>query len=97
MPRLNRRSDGGYFVTNSFKKGHRITHTTYQVEPRALEILESHGIRSGDKFQEELFHRLRKDELLITGKSGPGEEIVRDIFRPKARPIPQNQFRKREW
>lgn len=82
MPRLNRRSDGGYFVTNSFTKGHLIIHTTYQVEPHALEILASRGIRSGDEFPKQLFRELLEEELLITGKSGPGEELVRNMVNP---------------
>jgi hypothetical protein len=81
MPRLNRRSDGGYFVTNSFTKGGLIKHTTYQVEPRALEILASRGIRSGDDFPIELFHELRKDGLFVTNRSGPGEEVADHTVR----------------
>jgi len=76
MPRLNRRSDGGYFITNSFTKGRLIKHATYQVEPRALEILASRGIRSGDDFPRELFHELREEGLLTTNGSGPGEEVA---------------------
>jgi hypothetical protein len=81
MPRLNRRSDGGYFITNSFTKGRVIKHTTYQVEPLALEILTSHGVRSGDDFSKELFHKLREEELLTTNGSGPGEEVADHIVR----------------
>lgn len=81
MPRLNRRSDGGYFVTNRFTKHGVTKHTTYQVEPRGLEILLGKGIRSGNEIPEELFHELRRKGLLVTGGSGPGEEIGDQIVR----------------
>lgn len=94
MPKLNRRSDGGYFVTNSFTRHGVTRHTTYQVEPRALEILANNGVRSGDDFAKELFFDLLEEELLITGKGGPGVQIAgnisqsrRDLYdEPKNRP-----------
>ena len=75
MPRLNRRSDGGYFVTNSFAKGGFIRHTTYQVEPGALEILVSRGVRSGDEFPKELFFELLEEGELVTGGSGFNDAV----------------------
>jgi hypothetical protein len=69
-------------------------HTTYQVEPRAVEILTNSRVRFGDDFGKELFFDLLEEGLLVTGKGGPGVQMAEHV-RSRGREAEQNESRYR--
>jgi hypothetical protein len=87
MARLNRRVDGsGYYVTSIFTRRGVTRKVTYQTEDRAVQILMSQNIRSGDEIPKHIFFELLEEGLLYTHGGGPGEEISDNIVRPRRHP-----------
>ncbi len=73
---LRRAAAGNYFIKTVPFPGAGIS--TYQVSLRGVEVLDRLGIREGDEVPRDVFDRLRAQNLVWTGGSGPGDPFAAD-------------------